>query len=236
MTETHASWMSVIPVLERGKVDGRLEADATSLGSNPALLVIDVSYGFTGDRSEPILDSIARWPQSCGSDAWDTMPTLQRLIDAAREGGRPVIYSTGEYRSDGWDYGSWLWKVSTVGGPPRPDTNRDPMQIVDEIAPQPDDLVIRKRKPSAFYGTPLTIQLTCAGIDSLIVCGTTTSGCVRATVSDAVSLGYRTVVVADGCFDRAQTSHAVALFDMARLFGPVISADNACALLGATRQ
>ncbi len=72
-------------------------------GDRPALLVIDVNYNFTGDRPEPILDSIRRWPNSCGEDGWATIPAMQRLLATARRKGIPVIYTTGEVRADRWE-------------------------------------------------------------------------------------------------------------------------------------
>ncbi len=86
-------------------------------GDRPALLVVDVNYNFTGDRPEPILDSIRRWPNSCGEEGWATIPTVQRLLGAARKNGLPVIYTTGEVRPDRWDRGSWGWKNSRTSGP-----------------------------------------------------------------------------------------------------------------------
>ena len=74
-------------------------------GQRPAVVVIDVNDNFTGDRPEPILDSIKRWPNSCGEDAWEAMGYIKRLLDVARDQGLPVIYTTGDRRTDGWQYG-----------------------------------------------------------------------------------------------------------------------------------
>ena len=90
-----------------------------------------------------------------------------------------------------------------------------------EIAPAPQDIVIPKQKPSAFHGTPLRGYLTLLQADSLIVCGTTTSGCVRATVLDAFSDNYRVTIAEEGCFDRAQSSHAINLMDMQAKYADV---------------
>lgn len=200
-------------------------------GRKPALLVIDVNYNFCGDRREPILDSIKRWRNSCGEDAWDALPHIRRLIDACHARGVPVIYSTGSRREDGWDRGGWAWKnVRTredVAPPPPRESNRDGNDIMDEIAPGPRDIVIRKLKPSVFNGTPLMGFLNDLGADSLIVVGTTTSGCVRATVIDAFSLNLRVALVEEGCFDRSQASHAINLCDMNAKYADVISVDEA---------
>jgi nicotinamidase-related amidase len=94
---------------------------------------------------------------------------------------------------------------------------------VAEIAPQPRDVVIGKLKPSAFFGTPLASYLLELKVDTLIVCGTTTSGCVRASVLDAFSLGYRVAVVEECTFDRGEVSHAINLFDMNAKYADVVS-------------
>jgi nicotinamidase-related amidase len=201
-------------------------------GKHPALLVIDVNYNFTGDRPEPILDSIARWPNSCGQEGWDAVPVLRQLIDAAHGKGLPVIYTTGDRRADGWDRGSWSWKNNRTGAPlPKAASNLDGNAILDEIAPAPQDIVIRKLKPSGFYGTNLESFLTLLDADSLIVTGTTTSGCVRATVLDAFSSNYRVTVVENACFDRSQASHAVNLCDMNAKYADVVTSEDALAYI-----
>lgn len=184
-------------------------------GKRPALLVIDVNYAFTGESSMPILESIKKWRTACGEDAWKAIPVLQQLIEACRGKGIPVIYTTGTARPDGWTSGSWSWKNKRRKETPSLTADgQDGNVIVQEIAPGPRDLVVRKEKPSGFYGTPLDSYLQLLGCDSVIVTGTTTSGCVRATVLDAFSLNIRTTVVEDACFDRSQASHAINLCDM----------------------
>lgn len=184
-------------------------------GKRPALLVIDVSYGFTGDKPEPILDSIKRWPTSCGAESWDAIAVIKDLAERFRAKRMPVIYTTGVARADNWDAGSWSWKNSRTEEAARPRaSNLDGNTIVAELAPQPQDLVVYKQKPSGFFGSNLMSYLTLLGCDSVIVTGTTTSGCVRATVIDAFSYNVRCTVVEDACFDRSQASHAVSLCDM----------------------
>ena len=193
-------------------------------GKRPALLVIDVSYGFAGDRPEPILESIKRWSNSCGVESWDAIAVIARLTAAFRAKKLPVIYTTGKNREDGWDVGSWAWKnTRTDESLPRPAT-LDANAIIVEIAPQAQDLVVLKQKPSGFFGSNLQSYLQLLGADSVIVTGTTTSGCVRATVLDAFSLNYRIALVEDGCFDRSQASHAINLLDMHAKYADVVPA------------
>ena len=202
-------------------------------GKRPALLVIDVSYNFCGDRPEPILESIKRFHNSCGEYAWESLPHIRRLIDKCHEKNIPVIYTTGTVREDGWDAGGWAWKNSRtdedVTAPKISGFNRDGNEIMDEIAPSPQDIVIYKHKPSAFSGTPLSGFLNDLGADSLLVTGTTTSGCVRASVIDAFSNNYRVSVVEEGCFDRSQASHAINLCDMHAKYADVVTTEDALA-------
>ncbi|MBX9739288.1 MAG: isochorismatase family protein [Beijerinckiaceae bacterium] len=192
-------------------------------GKKPALLVIDVNYAFCGDKSEPILESIKRWRNSCGEEAWPAVAAIRSLIDKAHVKGLPVIYTTGVRREDNWDAGSWGWKNSRGAEKPKvPVSNIDGNQIVAEIAPAPQDIVILKQKPSGFFGTNLASYLQLLGCDSVIVTGTTTSGCVRATVLDAFSLNFRVALAEEGCFDRSQASHAINLRDMNAKYADVV--------------
>ena len=192
-------------------------------GKRPALLVIDVNYAFCGDKPEPILESIKRWRNSCGEESWPAVAAIKSLCDKAHDKGVPVIYTTGIRRADNWDNGSWSWKNSrNAERPAVPVTNIDGNQIVDEIAPAPQDIVIHKQKPSGFFGTNLASYLTLLGADSVIVTGTTTSGCIRATVLDAFSMNYRVAIAEEGCFDRSQASHAINLCDMNAKYADVV--------------
>src|SRR2546423_4010275 len=111
-------------------------ATRQGFGKRPAILVVDVNYNFCGERPEPILESIERWRNSCGAEAWEGIKAIKRLNAAARAKGLPVIYSTNTGREDGWDSGSWAWKSSRTCERPRTAGNLDGNTIVAEIAPQ----------------------------------------------------------------------------------------------------
>jgi maleamate amidohydrolase len=197
-------------------------------GKRPALLIIDVNYGFVGDRPEPILESVKRWMNSCGEEGWAAVGVIKRLLAVSRAKGIPIIYTSGLRRADAWDQGAWAYKNSRVNKDylgHSPSTLASNI-IVPDIAPEPRDLVIGKQKPSAFHGTPLLDYLVHLRCDSLLVTGTTTSGCVRASVVDAFSYNYRVAVVHDGCADRSQASHAVNLCDMNAKYADVVSGDE----------
>jgi maleamate amidohydrolase len=190
-------------------------------GKRPAILVVDVNYDFCGDKREPVLESIKRWRQSGGEAAWDALPILAKVIETARAREIPILYSTSQARADKWDRGSWTWKNVRSFEKPR-ETNIDGSEIMPQIAPGPKDIVVRKQKPSAFFGTPLHNYLTLLRADSVIVMGTATSGCVRATVTDAFSYNYRVTIVEDGVFERAEASHAVSLSDMNAKYADIV--------------
>ena len=207
-------------------------ATRQGFGQRPAILVVDVNYAFCGDRPEPILESIKRWRNSCGAEAWDGVKAIKRLLAAARARALPVIYTTGTRRDDDWDRGSWNWKNSRAAERPRTQASgQDGNTIVPDIGPQPQDIVIEKLKPSAFFSTPLQSFLVLLGADSLIVAGTTTSGCVRATVVDAFSNNYRVSLVEEGCFDRSQASHALSLCDMNAKYADVVRLEETLAYI-----
>jgi maleamate amidohydrolase len=197
------------------------------VGERPAVLVIDPVRAFTGYPGEEHLASISRFRQSCGPYAWQAIPHIQRLLAAGRERGFPVIYTRAallppELR------GARRRKNSRVG---REAFAEEGHEYPPEIAPQPGELVIDKTKPSVFFGTPLLSHLQMYGVDHLLVAGTTTSGCVRASVYDAFSLNFSITIPFECVFDRFQTSHRVNLFDMNSKFADVVSLDELIAQL-----
>ena len=125
-------------------------------GGKPALVIIDVIYNWAGDRPEPILESIKRFPASCGQEAWDAIHHIASLLPLAREKHIPVIYSTGNRRLAG--SGTPNDPTKFLRGGELSETRRGD-DIVDEIAPQESDIIIYKAKPSIFFGTPLEVYL-----------------------------------------------------------------------------
>ncbi len=201
-------------------------------GKRPALLVIDVNWAFCGDRPEPILESIKRWRNSCGEDAWIALPYIRSLIDKCHDKGVPVMYTTGVRREDNWDSGSWLGRTRATRKTARPSS---PISTATRSSRRsrraPQDIVVLKQKPSGFFGTNMASYLTLLGCDSVIVTGTTTSGCVRATVLDAFSLNYRIALAEEGCFDRSQASHAINLCDMNAKYADVVKTSEVLTFL-----
>ena len=189
---------------------------ATGMGLRPALLVVDFVNGF----HDPEILGGGNIPEAVIA----TVP----LLDFVRGRGLPVIFTRIVYAADGSDASLWCRKVPRL----RDLTEDAPAsQVVDALAPRPGEIVIRKTQASAFFGTHLSACLVAQGIDTLIVTGCTTSGCVRATVIDAMSSNYRTVVVSDCVGDRALDPHRANLFDMRQKYSDVMRAADLVAAL-----
>jgi maleamate amidohydrolase len=186
-----------------------------------ALLVVDVTYAFTGDPGLGLLASIDKFPNSCGPAAWRAVHALETVLPLVRALAIPIIYTTGS-PDDAW-LATRTWQEKQTRTPA--DIVRA-NQIVEPIRPQPTDTVIRKTAPSAFFDTPLRQYLVAHGTQQVVVCGGSTSGCVRATVVDAFSHGYRVAVLADATFDRGEASHAVSLFDMQQKYADLVSVEE----------
>jgi len=172
-----------------------------------------------------ILKSIERFPNSCGEGGWKAIEEIQRLIEVARSGGIPIIYSASAAKG-AWQAGRWAEKHGrTLEAQNRQVSTKE--HIPRQIAPLTGDMVIEKMKPSAFFGTPLASHLVSLGVDTLLVTGCTTSGCARATVTDAFSFNFRVLLVEEGTFDRGEVSHKVNLFDLNQKYADVVSIDIA---------
>jgi maleamate amidohydrolase len=196
------------------------------LGQQPAVLVIDNYRGSLGDRSLPLLEAIKSWPTSCGSDGWEAVARTKPILDYARSVGVPVFYSTNDSHGPEWA----ISQGKQRGGLSEVDWERR-YEIVGEIAPEPGDTVIVKTSPSVFFGTPLMTYLTMRHIDTLLICGNSTSGCVRATTVDASSYRLNVGVIEECCFDRTEATHAINLFDIEQKYADVISDSEATAYL-----
>lgn len=221
MNSGDAIWDSFVPADDKAVYDAAGYGERGSLGERPALLVVDVTYGFTGRGPEPVLESARTYPNSCGEAAWVAMPHIALLADTARARGVPVYYTAGVERDASEHAGRWREKhPRTLQQPP------DAYDVVDQVASAPGDMLIRKAKPSAFFGTPLVASLIDRGIDTTIIAGSTTSGCVRATVLDSFSYGFSTAIATDAVFDRARVSHAINLFEMSQKYADLFSTEE----------
>ena len=193
------------------------------VGPRPAILAIDLYNKAYQGGNRPVIEVNREFSGSCGENAWRAMEPTQKLFAAVRRAGIPVIYSTRH--------------ADTAGVH---STNRrmgreveDVYGIKEELAPHPGDLVIYKERASAFFGTPLIAHLRRLGVESLIICGESTSGCVRASTVDAYSYGFHNVLVEECTYDRSMLSHKVNLFDLHHKYADVMHVGEVIAHLDA---
>jgi maleamate amidohydrolase len=214
-------WRTVFPEQERQIYEAARFGEPLEFGRSPAVLVIDVVGSFAAPAGADIFDSIKEYRTSCGDAGVEAIEHIARLLEVARGHGVPVTYCKGsvvdKYHSGDSVKGTRPEEVERIYGAP----------IVPAIAPLETEYVVEKAKASAFFGTPLTSYFQRNGIDTLLVCGTSTSGCVRASVIDAFSHGYRVFVIEDCVFDRSPLSHAVNLFEMNAKYASVIPFEEA---------
>jgi len=191
-------------------------AARVGFGARPALLVIDIIRAFTDLRS----------PLASNLD--DQVAAIRSMLAAARERDIPVIFSTVAYDADLQEAGIWIRKIPSnswlVEG-------SEWVEVDARLGHAERDMVLVKKYASCFFGTDLASRLVSRGVDTLVIAGCTTSGCVRASAVDACSLGLRPIVVRDAVADRAPLSHLASLFDIELKYGDVVSLDDAAGYL-----
>ena len=193
----------------------------TYVGDNPAVLAIDLYNKAYLGGNRPVREVDREYSGSCGEHAWKALEPTRMLLAAARRAGLPVVYTTrhadtGGVRSTHRRIGA---EAETL------------YHIKAELAPAPGDLVVYMERASAFFGTPLIAHLRKLGADSLIICGESTSGCVRASTVDAYSYGFHNVVVEQCTYDRSLLSHKVNLFDLHHKYADVMHLEDVIAHL-----
>ena len=193
------------------------------VGPKPAVLAIDLYKSAYRGGDRPVLEVNRSFPGSCGENAWKAVKPTQDLFAAARQAGVPVIYSTRHVHTGGVQ--STNRRVSKL--------TDDSYDLQEDLAPASGDLVIYKERASAFFGTPLVAHLRKMGVESLIICGESTSGCVRASTVDAYSYGFHSVVVEECTYDRSILNHKVNLFDLHHKYADVMHVADVVAHLGA---
>ncbi len=182
-------------------------------GDRPALLVVDMNVAFTDPRS----------PLACDLD--DVVGAIARLLDEARRAEIPVVYTTVAYDEAGKQAAAAF--IDKVPALLTLEAGTGWVEIDPRIAPRPGEPVLTKLFASAFYGTTLGSLLVAAGCDSVVVTGASTSGCVRATVVDALQHGYRPLVPREAVGDRNPRAHEASLYDVDAKYGDVVSLEEA---------
>jgi maleamate amidohydrolase len=186
------------------------------IGPKAALLAIDLYELAYQGGPNPVTEVVKSYPSSCGINAYNAIKPTQALFAAARAAGMPVFYSTTETRPAAKPKAIKATNRQSV------DKGDDLYRIRPEFAPQDNDVVLFKQRASAFFGTPLVAHLAQLSIDTVIICGESTSGCVRASTVDGYSYGYHMVMAEECCFDRSELSHKVNLFDLHHKYADVM--------------
>jgi len=181
-------------------------------GTRPGLVVVDLSNGFT-DPSTGV-----------GGNLDAEVEATRVLLDAFRAQNLPVIFMTVAYKADYSDAATFITKVPALSVLVE---GTDMVEIDDRIKPLPEEPVVTKKFASAFFGTDVADRLRAANVDTVVVAGCSTSGCIRATVIDAMQYGFRTIVVEEAVGDRAEGPHRANLFDMDSKYADVVSLESA---------
>lgn len=184
---------------------------SVGLGDQPALIVIDLINAFTDPDT------------SLGSDVTGVVEQTDRLLTAFREHDLPRYFTTVAFEDSYGDAGRFIEKVPALR---ELRLGTEAVEVDDRIAPVNNERVILKKYASAFFGTDLQTELTTHRVDTLILAGVTTSGCIRATAIDSLQHGYRTIVPADAVGDRAEGPHQANLFDINAKYGDVVATDD----------
>lgn len=214
------SWKDVLGPTDRAALDGYARPRHRYLSGRAALLVVDVTESFVGPDL-PVLEAQKTSRQACGESAWRAVPQISLAIETFRRAGRPVIFTVPDTNQ------RWLGAATRgdVGGPVDG-------RVAHTVTPTEDEAVIVKAKASAFFGTALVSGLIKHGVDTLVLTGGTTSGCIRATAVDATSFGFEVFVGEDAVFDRVELSHLVALSDIDSKYGRVHPTSDVLEQLG----
>ncbi|CAH1665725.1 Nicotinamidase-related amidase [Hyphomicrobiales bacterium] len=200
-------------------------------GKRPALFIIDVQYNFCGDKPEDILEGLKQYRTHCGPEAWAAVEHIVPLLELAHEKNIPVFYTESARRPDMIDSGVQVGK-NHRGAEKTSTEGTHATQTVAPLAPRTQDIRIGKRKPSCFFGTIFMSHLNFFDVDTLILTGCTTSGCLRATAVDAYSYNFKVVIPEETAFDRFQASHAINLFDLNCKYADVIPSTEVKDYLG----
>ncbi len=198
-----------VQVYERARL-----GQSITMGSRPAVLVVDFSCGFTDPEC------------TLGADMTEPVEATKRLLDAARAKGLPIVFTTIGYEASLKDGGLWLQKVPSLGDL---QVGGRWVEIDPRLEPREDETIVLKKGASGFFGTNLASILISQGVDSVILCGATTSGCIRATAIDLLQYGYPTIVPRECVGDRAQAPHEANLFDIQAKYADVVSLEEALA-------
>jgi len=223
-----AVWDEFLTEQDRKVVERRPRRLLNGFGERPALLVVDMNRGAIGE-DRPIPEQVDRYPNACGSSAWATVRHMQKLIPTARDAGIPIIYSRHIFRAihdlpKAKDKNYLYSELSPLS------------ELQPEIAPEPGDLIIEKQRASVFFQTGLIYVLLNKKIDTLLITGNSTSGCIRATAIDGIGYEFKVSVLEECVFDRIELSHKASLFDLQFKYCDLVSLDRTYEYIDSIRK
>ena len=221
-----AAWDQVITDDEKKRYKEAGFGGQGSIGKRPALLIIDVQYRTIGTTPKPYWQAIKEYPTSCGDVGWNAVENIKRLVSLFRDRGFPILYPHVAPKNLATDGGRLAEKIPSIMG-----IDAKGYEFVEEIAPVSGDILLPKKHPSAFFGTPLVSHLIDLNVDTLVVTGCTTSGCIRSSVTDAFAYNFKVLVPDDAVYDRSPTSHAVNLWDMNAKYADVHTSSEIISLI-----
>jgi maleamate amidohydrolase len=225
------SWDGLLGPEDRAVLERGQWARRAGFGERPTLLVIDAQYYMTGIRGAP--DNARNYPLACGEAAFAATDQIARLLAASRAAGIPVFFTRYVVDPVNDDVGMFHRKIGAgIGrGENLYFAGTRGAEIVAELKPLPTEIVIDKKKYSAFFGTPLLALLIDRRVDTCIIVGGSTSNCIRAAAVDAMQYNFFTIVPEQAVFDRLPISHRVNLFDINRSYADVVPVDEVLAWL-----
>jgi nicotinamidase-related amidase len=217
-------WSDVITEDDERRYEAAGFGRPSGFGTRPALVIIDVQHRTMGNSPKPFFESLEDYTTSCGDVGWAAVEQIAKLLAVFREFDLPVLYPHVAPKTDSDRQGTLGAKVPGIM-----DVPDHGYRFPDAVAPRPGDLLLPKKHPSAFFGTPLASYLIGLGADTIVTTGATTSGCVRGTVVDGFSYNFKCVVPHDAVYDRSPTVHQANLFDLGQKYADVSSTDEVVA-------
>ncbi len=221
------AWEDLLTETDREVIRRGGYGQPRGLGKRPALMIVDPQYNYAG-ADRPILEQIGEWPSGAGETAWRAVDRIREVLKAFRGKSLPIIFTRHVQQHLAFD--GFAMKTKRNQAPYLAGSKGT--SFIASLLPEEGDIVVDKSYASVFYGTPLESYLVRLGIDTLIVTGGTTCGCVRAACVDAVTRGFNCAVVVDCVYDRISVSHKASLLDLWMKYCDVLQSDEVLAYLG----
>jgi nicotinamidase-related amidase len=214
-------WDKYLTEQDKAHLEIRGPARRKGWGIRPAIVNVDNYRSVAGDEPMDILEMIKTWPSSMGYTAWEALDNIADLLATARAAGLPVAHVHGMPDSAGMPARPGAKRLEDMT-PEELDRHNRALDFMPQAAPVPGEIVLEKPAPSAFFGTPLMAALNALDVDTLILTGESTSGCLRATAIDGTSYRFKVIVAEECVYDRHEASHAINLFDLNQKYADVL--------------